>query len=95
MNCKLMNNFSCFLAHKRRLIWFSHRPHRPAQLAKGMLAIAIFITHGLNCYVAINITWTEYVEKRLSKDSPKLVWEYAVRTLLVLLTCKTDPKLKI
>lgn len=63
---------------------------RPAQLAKGMLALAIFISHGLNCYVAINITWTEYLEKRLSKDSPKILWEYAVRTLLVLLTCKTN-----
>lgn len=62
--------------------------HRAAQLAKGMLAFGIFITHGLACYVAIDITWTDYVEKKVGNSPRKLLWEYVVRTLLVLVTCK-------
>lgn len=57
-----------------------------AQLAKGMLAFGIFITHGLACYVAIDITWTDYVEKKVGNSPRKLLWEYVVRTLLVLVT---------
>ncbi|XP_030371837.1 proton-coupled amino acid transporter-like protein CG1139 [Scaptodrosophila lebanonensis] len=57
-----------------------------AQCVKGMLAFAIYITHGLACYVAIDITWNDYVCKRLSAQSNKLFWEYAVRTALVLVT---------
>ncbi|XP_031641031.1 proton-coupled amino acid transporter-like protein CG1139 [Contarinia nasturtii] len=58
----------------------------PAQLAKGMLALGIFITHGLACYVAIDITWNDYVVKRVGNSPRKLLWEYVVRTLLVLVT---------
>lgn len=53
-----------------------------------MLAFAIFITHGLACYVAIDITWNDYVAKKLGPQRSKLFWEYVVRTLLVLVTCK-------
>ncbi|KAH8371237.1 hypothetical protein KR093_006713 [Drosophila rubida] len=58
----------------------------PAQIVKGMLAFAIYITHGLACYVAIDITWNDYVGKKLSPQRNKLFWEYAVRTGLVLIT---------
>lgn len=61
---------------------------RLAQLAKGLLAFGIFITHGLACYVAIDITWNEYIEKKLGNSRRKLLWEYVVRTLLVIVTCK-------
>ncbi|EDW78915.1 uncharacterized protein Dwil_GK11241 [Drosophila willistoni] len=57
-----------------------------AQCVKGMLAFAIYITHGLACYVAIDITWNDYVADRLGPQRNKLFWEYAVRTLLVLAT---------
>lgn len=57
-------------------------------MVKGMLAFGIFITHGLACYVAIDITWNDYVTKRLGDSPNKLLWEYVVRTLLVLVTCK-------
>uniref|UniRef100_T1PCX6 Transmembrane amino acid transporter protein n=1 Tax=Musca domestica TaxID=7370 RepID=T1PCX6_MUSDO len=57
-----------------------------AQCVKGMLAFAIFITHGLACYVAIDITWNDYVAKKLGPQRSKLFWEYVVRTLLVLVT---------
>lgn len=61
---------------------------RLAQLAKGMLAFGIFITHGLACYVAIDITWNDYIVKRVVNSPRKLLCEYVVRTLLVLVTCK-------
>lgn len=53
------------------------------QCVKGMLAFAIYITHGLACYVAIDITWTDYLVKRFGSSSKKLFYEYIVRTLLV------------
>lgn len=59
-----------------------------AQSVKGMLAFAIFITHGLACYVAIDITWTDYVVQRVGSSTRKVFWEYAVRTGLVLVTCR-------
>ncbi|XP_076654637.1 proton-coupled amino acid transporter-like protein acs [Halictus rubicundus] len=61
----------------------------PALLAKAvqiLLAIAIFFTHPIQCYVAIDIVWNDYVAPRMEKNSHKLLWEYVVRTALVLLT---------
>lgn len=57
-----------------------------AQAVKAMLAFGIYITHGVACYVAIDITWNDYVVKKLGDTSNKLLWEYATRTLLVLVT---------
>lgn len=51
-----------------------------------MLAFTIFITHGLACYVAIDITWNEYLAKRFPKYTN--FWEYVTRTLLVFVTCE-------
>lgn len=51
-----------------------------------MLAFTIFITHGLACYVAIDITWNEYISKRIKNYNS--FWEYVTRTLLVFSTCK-------
>lgn len=53
-----------------------------------MLAFGIFITHGLACYVAIDITWNDYIVKRVVNSPRKILCEYVVRTLLVLVTCK-------
>lgn len=53
-----------------------------------MLAFGIFITHGIAGYVAIDLVWTKYVVAKLNVDSRKLLWEYVVRTLIVLFTCK-------
>lgn len=61
---------------------------RLAQVVKITMALAIFITHALQCYVAIDITWTGYLSPRFEKSSHKLLIEYTVRTLLVLFTCK-------
>lgn len=61
----------------------------PTLLAKAvqiLLAIAIYFTHPIQCYVAIDIVWNEYIAPRMEKNSHKLIWEYVVRTALVLLT---------
>ncbi|XP_055311580.1 proton-coupled amino acid transporter-like protein CG1139 isoform X2 [Sitodiplosis mosellana] len=57
-----------------------------AQSVKAMLAFGIFITHGIACYVAIDITWNKYIVDRISNDRHKLLWEYVVRTVIVLIT---------
>jgi proton-coupled amino acid transporter len=57
-----------------------------AQAVRGMLAFAIFITHGLACYVAIDITWNDYISKRFENSEKSTFWEYVTRTLLVLIT---------
>lgn len=65
--------------------------NEPLLLAKSvqiLLAIAIFFTHPIQCYVAIDIAWNEYIAPNFEKNSHKVLWEYVVRTSLVLLTCK-------
>ncbi|XP_029047226.2 proton-coupled amino acid transporter-like protein CG1139 isoform X1 [Osmia bicornis bicornis] len=51
-----------------------------------LLSLAIFFTHPIQCYVAIDIVWNEYLAPNMEKNSHKLLWEYVVRTSLVLLT---------
>lgn len=55
---------------------------------KLLLAFAIFITHALQCYVAVDIVWNEYVVPKMEKDERKVFYEYLCRTLLVVGTCK-------
>ncbi|CAH1366375.1 proton-coupled amino acid transporter-like protein CG1139 [Tenebrio molitor] len=57
-----------------------------AQVAKVMLAIAIYITHPLQLYVAIDIIWNEYLAARFEKCRYQVFYEYVVRTSLVLIT---------
>ncbi|XP_058449866.1 proton-coupled amino acid transporter-like protein CG1139 [Malaya genurostris] len=57
-----------------------------AQCVKGMLAFAIYITHGLACYVAIDITWNDYLKKNYGESTRSTFYEYVVRTVLVLIT---------
>lgn len=57
-----------------------------AQVIQGTLAIAIFITYALQCYVAVDITWNMYIEPKMSKHPRKLLWEYVCRTVIVLIT---------
>lgn len=63
---------------------------RLAQSVKIMLAIAIIVTHGLQCYVAIDITWNGYLEPLIEKQSYKIFLEYLVRTILVVGTGKNN-----
>lgn len=69
-------------------VTYSETHYRKAQAVQGMLAFSIFITHGLACYVAIDITWNEYLAKRFPNNTS--FWEYVTRTLLVFATCKPE-----
>lgn len=62
--------------------------HSLAQSVRLILATAIFVTHGLQCYVAVDIAWNHYMLPKLDKYAHKTVLEYAVRTFLVVITCK-------
>lgn len=53
-----------------------------------MLALAIFVTYGLQCYVAVDIAWNEYLGVKFEQNKRQLFWEYFTRTFLVLVTCK-------
>lgn len=55
---------------------------------KVFLALAIFVTYGLQCYVAVDIAWNEYLGVKLEQNKRQLFWEYFTRTCLVLVTCK-------
>lgn len=48
----------------------------------------MFITHAVACYVAIDLAWNNYILQRISHERNLLLWEYVVRTIIVLLTCK-------
>ena len=62
--------------------------HSLAQSVRLMLAVAIFVTHGLQCYVAVDIAWNHYMLPKMDKYAHKTVLEYVVRTFLVLITCE-------
>lgn len=57
-------------------------------MVKILIAIAIFGTHPLQCYVVIDIVWGTYLQPRFLKHPHVLTIEYAVRTGLVVLACK-------
>lgn len=58
-----------------------------AKIAQVMLAISIFMTHPLQCYVAIEILWDTYIKKIVAEEK-KIWFEYVLRTLVVVGTCK-------
>lgn len=51
-----------------------------------MFTAATFISYGLQCYVPVEIIWTNYLTKRFGG---KLKWEFVVRISIVLITCKS------
>ncbi|KAJ8974874.1 hypothetical protein NQ317_002647 [Molorchus minor] len=57
----------------------------PAQVAKVLLALAIFISHSLQMYVAIDITWNQYLLQKLEKSRLRTFYEYLTRTFLVII----------
>ena len=70
----------------RKTIHHSH--HSLAQSVKGMLAFGIYITHGVACYVAIDLIWNKHLVKKVTNDRHKIFYEYVVRTLICTITCK-------
>ncbi|KAK4872818.1 hypothetical protein RN001_014847 [Aquatica leii] len=57
-----------------------------AQVVKSSLALAIFLTYPIQYYVAIDITWIQYLGPKLENNSMRTLWELTLRTVLVLLT---------
>lgn len=57
-------------------------------MVKILIAVAIFGTHPLQCYVVIDIVWGTYLQPRFLKHRHELAIEYLVRTGLVLLACE-------
>lgn len=53
-----------------------------------MIALGVFASHALFCYVAIDIAWNQYIYKRIAIGGRKLLWEYVLRTGVVFVTCK-------
>lgn len=88
MKCKQHSIISILLSIYEKKKSKKGEYFRLAQSVKAMLAFGIFITHGIACYVAIDLTWNKYVVERISSDRYKLLWEYVVRTVIVLITCK-------
>lgn len=84
MNCKRNISNSYFCQQNWDNFYFIYRF---AQMAKGLLAFGILVSHALVCYVPINIMWNEYVKNKLGVDTKKIVWEFGLRTILVLVSC--------
>lgn len=57
-----------------------------AKVVQIFLALAIYVTHAIQAYVAIDICWSNYLGPALEKNSRRLLWEYVMRTCLVIIT---------
>ncbi|XP_044734321.1 proton-coupled amino acid transporter-like protein CG1139 [Chrysoperla carnea] len=57
-----------------------------AQSVMAMFAVAIYISYGLQAYVPVYILWTTYLEKYLENSNRKVLWEYGLRVLTVIVT---------
>ncbi|KAJ6636378.1 Proton-coupled amino acid transporter-like protein, partial [Pseudolycoriella hygida] len=57
-----------------------------SQAVKTMISCGVFISNAVVAQVAIDLAWTQYVVKRLTEHSNKLLWEYVLRTGIVCIT---------
>lgn len=57
-----------------------------AQAVNVIFAVAIFISYGLQCYVPVEIIWTNYLVKRYETSGNKLMMEYVTRICIVIAT---------
>lgn len=64
-----------------------HIFYRLAQSVQICMAVAIFLSYGLQFYVPMNIIWPSLSQK-LSTDLTMKYGEHLVRIVLVLFTCK-------
>lgn len=55
------------------------------KIVQAVFTVATFISYGLQCYVPVEIIWTNYLSKRFGG---KLKWEFVVRVTIVLITCE-------
>lgn len=56
------------------------------------MALAVFISYGLQCYVPITVIWRDYMLGRLLARNVDAkhqnYWNYGLRVVLVLITCE-------
>lgn len=64
--------------------------YRLSQVVKLLLSISIYTTYALSNYVAFDILW-KGIEQKMEKNEHKLFWDYALRTTIVIVTCKFLP----
>lgn len=57
-----------------------------AQVINLLYASAIYISYGLQGYVPVTILWNDYVGKNLQENKNKLLFEYLLRFILVVIT---------
>lgn len=57
-----------------------------SQAVQVLFAIAIFITYALQSYVPVEIIWNTYLKEKFEKSKYSLLYEYILRTVLVLVT---------
>ncbi|KAL0279968.1 UNVERIFIED_CONTAM: hypothetical protein PYX00_001406 [Menopon gallinae] len=57
-----------------------------SQSVQILFAIAIFITYALQSYVPVEIIWNTYMKEKCEKSNHSLLYEYVLRTVLVLTT---------
>lgn len=79
-------NTKCFLIIN--IIFHIILCFRLAQSVKLIFAVAIFITYALQCYVPVEIVWNQYLKKHMEDSKSKLLVEYILRTVIVIITCK-------
>lgn len=56
-----------------------------AQSVRLMMAIAIFLSYGLQFYVPMNIVWP-FIRDKLDTEKSQVIGEYVTRTVLVIIT---------
>lgn len=62
---------------------------RLAQVVKLLLSFSIYMCYALSNYVAFDILWKGF-EHKMEKNQHKICWEYALRTSIVIVTCKQN-----
>ena len=81
----------CYMAsHLRRqysLVWVTCFCCSLAQSVRLMMALAIFLSYGLQFYVPMNIMWP-FIRPHLRTERAQIFGDYIIRTCLVVFTCK-------
>lgn len=64
-----------------------------AQVIIISYSVAIYISYGLQGYVPVQIMWTNYIAKRVEdvNEKKKAFYEYLLRIICVIVTCKFFP----
>ena len=55
---------------------------------KILYSVSIYISYALSNFVTFDILWTNWIKLKYTDMKNKVVWEYVMRTGIVLLTCK-------